>query len=166
MSRLELGARLRPAAGALVAALTSSACALPSPYASEGPHNLVIKTTTGARTPVAATNAWLEIQRVLPGCRGTPEGEVFLRGPVDSLHVPAGRLSNLVFKFRTSSLLSGGAAGVTSYTTLIRPREGYRYEATVTYESSLFTIDILEIAPLGGSSRKIQRQDLTACQLT
>jgi hypothetical protein len=165
MSRLELGAPLRPAAGALVVAFTISACALPSPYASEGQHNLVVKTTTGARTPLAATNAWLEIQRVLPGCRGTAEGEVFLRGPVDSLHLPAGRLSNLVFKFRTSSLLSGGAAGVTSYATLIRPREGYSYEATVTYESSLFTIDILEIAPQGGSSRKLPRQDVTACQL-
>jgi hypothetical protein len=165
MSRLELAARLRMVTGALVVALTISACVLPSPYASEGRHNLVVNTTTGTRTPVAATNAWLEIQRVLPGCRGAAEGEIFLRGPVDSLHLPTGRLSNLVFKFRTSSLLSGGAAGVTSYATLIRPREGYRYEATVTYESSLFTIDILEIGLQGASSRKLPRQDITACQL-
>ena len=161
MSRLELGARLRPAA--LVVALTLGACALPSPYASDGRHNLVVKTTTGARTPLAATNAWLEIQRVLPGCHGTAEGEVFLKGPVDSLHLPAGRLSNLVFKFRTSSLLSGGAAGVTRYTTLIRPREGYSYEATVAYESSLFTIDILEIAPQGASRQKLPRRDISSC---
>jgi len=161
MSRLELGARLRPAA--LVVALTLSACALPSPYASDGRHNLVVKTTTGVRTPLAATNAWLEIQRVLPGCHGTAEGEVFLKGPVDSLHLPAGRLSNLVFKFRTSSLLSGGAAGVTRYTTLIRPREGYSYEATVAYESSLFTIDILEIAPQGASRQKLPRRDISSC---
>lgn len=161
MSRLELGAHLKPAA--LVIALTINACALPNPYVSDGRHNFVVKTTTGARTPLAATNAWLEIQRVLPGCRGTADGEVFLKGPVDSLHLPAGRLSNLVFKFRTSSLLSGGAAGVTSYTTLIRPREGYRYEATVAYESSLFTIDILEIAPEGASSQKLPRRDISSC---
>jgi hypothetical protein len=98
-------------------------------------------------------------------CRCGAEGEIFLRGPVDSLHLPTGRLSSLVFKFRTSSLLSGGTAGVTSYATLIRPREGYRYEATVTYESSLFTIDILEIGLQGASSRKLPRQDITACQL-
>src|SRR5262249_17538284 len=74
-----------------------------------------------------------------------------------------GRLSNLVFKFRTSSLLSGGAAGVTRYTTLIRPREGYSYEATVAYESSLFTIVILEIAPHGASSQKLPRRDISSC---
>jgi hypothetical protein len=62
-------------------------------------------------------------------------------------------------------LLSGGAAGVTSYATLIRPREGYSYEAVVIYENSLFTIEILEIGPPGAASRKLPRQDLTTCQL-
>ena len=150
--------------GALVVALTISACVLPSPYASEGRHNLVVNTTTGTRTPVAATNAWLEIQRVLPGCRGAAEGEIFLRGPVNSLHLPTGRLSNLVFQV-SHLVLAFGWGSWRDQLCDADPAEGYRYEATVTYESSLFTIDILEIGLQGASSRKLPRQDITACQL-
>jgi len=147
---------------AFAAALACAGCALSPPYSSAGPHNLHIRTTTGDRTPFAATNAWLEIQRVMPGCRGEREGEIFLRGPADSIHLPSGRLSHLVFKFRTSSLL-GQTARMTSYATLIRPREAYTYEAAVTYSDGLFTIDIVEIAPQRASSRKLPRLDIAAC---
>ena len=81
----------------------------------------------------------------MPGCHGEVEGEIFLRGQADSIHLPAGRLSNLVFKFRTSSLF-GQTARTTSYAMLIRPREGYTYEAAVPYNDGLFSIDIVEIA--------------------
>ena len=124
-----LGGRFRAPLAAFAVALICADCALSIPYSSVGPHNLHISTATGARTPFAATNAWLEIQRVMPGCRGEVEGEIFLRGSADSIHLPAGRLSNLVFKFRTSSLL-GQTARTTSYATLIRPREGYTYEGS------------------------------------
>jgi hypothetical protein len=154
----------RATLAATAVALICAGCALSIPYTSIGPHNLHIRTTTGARTPFAATNAWLEIQRVMPGCRGEVEGEIFLRGPADSIHLPAGRMSNLVFKFRTSSLF-GQTAGTTSYATLIRPREGYTYEAAVTYSDGLFTIDIVEIAPQRASSRKLPRLDIISCQL-
>ena len=114
------------------------------------------------RLPLAATRAWLEVQRVTSDCRGEVEGEVYLKGPVDSLHLPVGRLSNLVVKFRTSSLLSQ-SSGMTSYSTLIRPREGHTYEATVDYKSGLFTIDIIEIAPQNAATRKLPRQDIANC---
>jgi len=163
MSRLELlGAPFR-STSAVVVALMVGACAS-SQYLSVGQHNLHVRTATDAGEPLAATRAWLEIQRVVPGCRGEVEGEVFLRGPLESLHLPTGRLSNLVFKFRTSSLFWGNSA-MTNYATLIRPREGYVYEASVAYASGLYTIDILEIAPQRASSRKLPRQDITACQL-
>jgi hypothetical protein len=71
-----------------------------------------ITTATDAGAPLAATRAWLEVQRVAPDCHGEVEGELYLRGPVDSLHLPVGRLSNLVFKFRTSSLMSQSSAMV------------------------------------------------------
>src|SRR5215470_1010144 len=96
-----LGERFRAPLAAFAVALIFAGCALSIPYSSVGPNNLHIRTTTGARTPFAATNAWLEVQRVMPGCRGEAEGEIFLRGQDDSIHLPAGRLSNLVFKFRT-----------------------------------------------------------------
>ena len=123
-----------------------------------------VRTTTDAGEPLTATRAWLEVQRVMSDCRGEVEGELYLRGPVDSLHLPVGRLSNLVIKFRTSSLLSQ-SSGLTNYSTLIRPREGYTYEATVNYNSALFTIDIIEIAPQRASTRKLPRQDIANCAI-
>ena len=150
MPRLELGARFRSTA-AFATALICAGCALSIPYSSVGPPNMRVKTTTDAGEPLAATRAWLEVQWVTPGCHGEVEGEIYLSGPVDSLYLPVGRASNLVFKFRTSSLLSQSSA-MTSYSTLIRPRDGHTYEATVTYKSCLFTIDIVEIAPQRASS--------------
>ena len=162
MPGLEPLGRFRAQLAAFAVALICAGCALPIPYSSVGPNNLHIRTTTGARTPFVATNAWLEVQRVMPGCRGEAEGEIFLRGQADSIHLPAGRLSNLVFKFRTSSLF-GQTARTTSYATLIRPREGYTYEAAVTYNDGLFSIDIVEIAPQRASSHRLPRQDIAAC---
>jgi hypothetical protein len=156
-----MSARLKPAAGALAAGLLVAACAVP--YASLGAPNLTVRTSTGSRTIFAATNARLEIQRVLPGCKGEAEGQVILGGAVESLHVPAGRLSNLVFKFRTSSVW-GQWSRETSYTTLIRPRAGFTYEATVSFDNDLFTIDIVEMGAHKGATRKLPRQDLADCQ--
>ncbi len=160
MSGARLRACHRGGVGTLSAALILGACA--APYISVGQPNLSVRADTGARTIFAATNAWLGIQRVLPGCRGETEGEVFLRGPV-SLHLPPGRLSNLVFKLRTSSMW-GQWSRETSYTTLIRPRPGFTYEAAISYDSDLFTIDIIEIAPQKAARRKLPRQDISACQ--
>jgi hypothetical protein len=123
---------------------------------------MYVMTTTDAGEPLAATRAWLEVQRVTSGCHGEVEGEIYLRGPVDSLYLPVGQPSNLVFKFRTSSPLSQSSA-MSSYSTLIRPREGQTYQAAVTYKSGLFTIDIVEIAPQKASRRKLLQQDISSC---
>jgi len=164
MSRLDpLAACLRSLGSVLVIALGLGACASTNPYLGEGRPNMVIRTDTGERTLRSATNAWVEVQRVVvPGCHAESEGQVSLRSPVESLHLPAGRLTNLVFKFRTSSFGSG-ALSATDYTTLIRPRESFTYEATVTYNAGLFSVDILERAP-GAPSRKLPHQDISACQ--
>jgi hypothetical protein len=165
MSGPDLDPRLRSAANgvglALVIALVTGGCAIP--YAGIGPPNLQIKTSTGARTIFGVTNAALEIERVTPDCRGVSEGKVYLRDAPDSLHLPAGRLSNLVFSFRTSSLF-WGTESTTTYTTLIRPREGFRYEVTIAYAEGLYTIDIIETATKGGPAQKLPRQDISACQ--
>ena len=72
MPRLELGARFRLAA-VPATALICADCALTFPYSSVGPHNMYVKTTTHAGEPFAATRAWLEVQRVTPGCHGEVE---------------------------------------------------------------------------------------------
>jgi hypothetical protein len=159
----DLGAPLRWNAGSLLAALALAVGGCATPYVSVGRPNLHIKTSMGDRTLFAATNAAVEIERVLPGCRGESEGKVYLKSGVDSLHLPPGRLSNLVFSFRTSSLF-WQSESITKYTMLVRPREGFTYDATVAYADNLYTIDIVEIAPSGAPGRKLPRQDIAACQ--
>lgn len=87
MPRLELGAPFRPAA-VLTAVLICAGCAPTVPHSSADPHNMYVTTTTDAGEPLAATRAWLEVQRVTLGCRGEVEGEIYLRGPTDSLYLP------------------------------------------------------------------------------
>ena len=164
MSGPELGARVRSAAVVLVVALTAGGCA--TPYIGAGSPNLHVKTTTGDRTIFAATSAAIEVERVTPGCQGVSEGKVYLANlgrTADSLHLPAGRLSNLVFSFRTSSLW-GQWESTTKYAMLIRPREGFTYEATVAYADGLYSVDIFEVAPNGGPGRKLARQGIAGCQ--
>jgi hypothetical protein len=132
------------------------------PYLSTGSRNMRITTATRAGAPLATTRAGLEVQRVAPDCHGEVEGELYPRGPVEPLHLPVGRLSNLVFKFRTSSRMSQSSA-TTSYSTSIRPRDGHMYETSVTYKSGLFTIDITEISPARASRRRLPRQDIASC---
>ena len=69
MSRLDpLAACLRSLGGVLVIALGLGACASTSPYLGEGRPNMVIRTDTGEWTLRSATNAWVEVQRVVvPG---------------------------------------------------------------------------------------------------
>jgi hypothetical protein len=162
MSGPQLSPQMRWAAGALLVALVVGGCA--TPYVGLGRPNLHVKTSTGDRTIFAATNAAVEIERVTPGCRGESEGKVYLKAGADSLHLPAGRLSNLVFSFGTSSLF-WQTRSITTYTTLIRPREGFTYEATVAYSGGLYSVDIVEVALNGGPGRKLARQDIAGCRL-
>ena len=87
-------------------------------------------------------------------------GALALREPPSAIHLPEDQLSQLVFKFKT---VGGNYSGLTSYSTLLRPRAGHTYAATVTYDAGLYDVEIREIDPHGGPGRKIEHRSLSEC---
>jgi hypothetical protein len=78
----------------------------------------------------------------------------------DPVHLPEERLSLLGFEFHQH----GNIERSTSYKTLMRPRAGQTYEASVNYDAGLYDVEIREIGPNGG--RKIEQRPLSDCHRT
>jgi hypothetical protein len=147
--------RAAPATLACAAALVLVACASGKPYP-EGvaPKNFSIKTASSAR-------AALGVHGVDAQCRAEYLGTVALDKPSAEIGIPAERWSYLVFDFATSSFL-GGRRTNTTFETLLKPRAGYRYEASVTYRDDIYNVVIREQSPRG-AWREVAMRDLASC---
>jgi hypothetical protein len=144
----------RLAAGVLASGLLA-ACSGVRPYPEVSPGNLVV------RTELSGARAALHVRRVNADCSGEYEGTVALdRSPV-SVGLPAGRPSYLVFSFDTSSFFSGSRS--TSVGTLIEPRAGYRYDATVTYRDGLYNVTLRETDLRRRTSRELPLRTNSRC---
>ncbi len=72
--------------------------------------------------------------------------------------IPTGRSSYLVFVFESSGMFS--ADSTTTFNTLIRPREGYRYKAQVSYKEDIYN----EVDPGSKKSRELDTRGMSACR--
>ena len=148
---------MRTAAAALActAAFALAACASGKHYPdSVAPKNLSIKTSSSAR-------AALGVHGVGPQCHTEYLGTVTLDKSSAEIGLPAERWSYLVFDFATSSFL-GGRRTNTTFETLLKPRAGYRYEASVTYRDDIYNVVIREQSPRG-AWREVAMRDLASC---
>ena len=143
-----------------------AACGTAVLYQDSGAPNLHLSTTSNS-TFLTATVVYLDIHRVTADCRAEYAGSLKLWAPLalqppqDAVHLPQERLSQLVFKFKTVG--ANNYSGLTSYSTLLRPRAGHTYAATVTYDAGLYDVEIREIDPHGGPGRKIEHRSLSEC---
>ena len=149
---------MRNALGALAgtaALLLLAACAGGKSYPdSVAPKNLTLRTASSAR-------AALDVHSVDAQCRTEYLGRVTLDKPSAEIGIPAEQRSYLVFDFATSSFL-GGKQTRTTFETLLKPRTGYRYEASVTYRDDIYNVVIREQAPRG-AWREVAMRDLASC---
>jgi hypothetical protein len=95
-------------------------------------------------------------------CRTEYLGTVALDKPSAEIGIPAERWSYLVFDFSTSSFLAAKRTRI-SLETLLKPRAGYRYEASVTYRDDIYNVVIREQSPRGGW-REVAMRDLASCK--
>src|SRR5712671_2847970 len=130
-----------------------AACGTAVLYQDSGAPNLHLSATANSGVFLMATVVYLDIHRVTADCRPEYVGSLNLRAPLalreppSAIHLPEDQLSQLVFKFKT---VGGNYSGLTSYSTLLRPRAGHTYAATVTYDAGLYDVEIREIDPHGG----------------
>lgn len=113
------------------------------------------------RTQASGVRAALHVHGVDAQCRTQYLGTVDLDKPALEIGLPAGRTALLVFDFSSSSFLRGSSR--ISRETLLRPRQGYRYEVEAKYRDDLYDVVVRERPP-SGASRALPLLDLSSCR--
>lgn len=131
-------------------------------YTSELDDNLRISTETDSGSVFSNVEAAVDIHRVKPDCSTEYAGTVQLDNPSLDVGIPTGRSSYLVFVFESSGMFS--ADSTITFNTLIRPREGYRYKAQVSYKENIYNVVINEIDPGSKKSRELDTRGMSACR--
>ena len=141
---------MRGRALAVAALLALAGCGSSPPYADLPQKNLQVRTVAQGAAVV------MGVHRLDEKCFAHYEGVVQLDKPLVEVGLPPGRLSLLVFEFYSSSFLSGSRS--LKREAKITPRAGYRYEALVSYQNSLYGIDLFEIDPKTGARRELDKR--------
>jgi hypothetical protein len=130
------------------AALLVAGCASTQHYADLPNKNLQV------RTRAQGVSVVMGVHRLDDQCFAHYEGMVQLDRPVADVGLPAGRASLLVFEFYSFGIFSGNHS--LKRDARLSPRQGYRYEAAVTYKDSLYGVELFEIDPRTGARRELE----------
>lgn len=131
-------------------------------YSSDLDENLRIMTETDSGSIFSSVEAAVDIHKVKPDCSTEYAGTVQLDDPSIEVGIPAGRSSYLVFVFERSGIFSADSS--ITYNTLIRPRAGYRYKATVSYNEDIYNVVINEVDPGSKKNRELDTKSMSACR--
>jgi len=131
-------------------------------YSNDLDKNLHITTETDSGSVFSNVRAGVDIYKVNPDCTTEYDGTVKLDDPSVDIGIPSGRSSYLVFVFASSGLFSADSS--TTYDTLLRPREGYRYDANVSYKEDIYNVAINEVSPVKKKNRELDIKGLSACK--
>ena len=142
---------------ALFVAGVLAGCSGIKTYPDTRPKNLRV------HTAVSGAGAALDVHRVGASCEIEYQGTVQLDSSSVEIGLPAERPSYVVFRFYSSSFLTGSRRSL-SYGTLIRPRAGYTYDVKLSYGDDMYNVSIREIDPRKPYSRELERRDLSTCK--
>ena len=131
-------------------------------YHSDLENNLQIMTQTDSGSIFSNLDAAVDIHKVNPDCSTEYTGTIQLDDSSKDIGIPADRSSYLVFVFEKSGFFSAETS--TSYDTLIRPRNGYKYTAEVSYQENIYNVIINEVDPGNRKSREIETRGMYACR--
>jgi len=131
-------------------------------YHSDLENNLQITTQTDSGSIFSSLDAAVDIHKVNPDCSTEYSGTIQLDDSSKDIGIPADRSSYLVFVFEKSGFFSAETS--TSYDTLIRPRNGYKYTAEVSYQENIYNVIINEVDPGNRKSREIETRGMYACR--
>jgi len=140
---------------ALAAALLAG-CSGVRPYPSRSENNARVFAVTqgGVLTSVEAS---LDVYAVDPACQLGYQGTVTLREAPQTVGLPVGTPSYLVFRFDRSTFLAGNRGSI-SYETLFTPRKGELYAFAASYRDSTYDVIITD-----ARGREIDARALDTC---
>jgi hypothetical protein len=149
-------------AGLLVTVSLLAGCLGIKPYPNSMDKNLHIQTKIDSGSFFSKVRAAVDIYRVDADCKTEYEGTIQLNDPSVDVGIPSQRLTYLVFVFSSSSFLASSSSTVT-HDTLLKPRDGYKYEIKVSYIDDIYNVAIQETHPRKPGSRDIELKDLSSC---
>ena len=138
-----------------------TACSGIKTYPNNLDRNLHVTTKTDSGSVLSSVRAAVDIHQVEPDCSIKYAGTIQLDKPGVDIGIPAGRSSYLVFVFSSSGFLS--ASSTTTYSTLLRPRKGIRYDIDVSYLEDIYNVVIHERRGRN-KSREIEAKSLAVCK--
>ena len=131
-------------------------------YPDTSPKNLFVKTEASSGSAFSRVRVSVHIHQVDASCRTEYLGTVQLSEPSVEIGIPPDRLTYLEFSFFSSSFFSG-SSGTIYYTTLLRPRAGYIYDASARYADGIYYVVIRESDPRRSAGREVERMGLDEC---
>ena len=131
-------------------------------YNSDLENNLRLKTQTDSGSIFSNVQAAVDIHKVNGDCSTEYAGTIQLDDSSKDIGIPSGRSSYLVFVFEKSGFFSAETS--TTFNTLIRPRNGYKYIAEVSYQENIYNVIINEVDPGNRASREIETKGMYACR--
>jgi len=140
-----------------VAVSLLAGCSGVRPYPSRSENNARVAAVTqgGMLTSVEAS---LDVYAVDPACQLGYQGTVTLREAPQTIGLPVGTPSYLVFRFYRSTFLAGSSGSI-SYETLFTPRKGEIYAFDASYRNSTYDVIIKD-----ARGREIDPRALDACK--
>lgn len=120
--------------------------------------NIYVKTKVDS-----GVEARIDIYEMDDNCEGDYAGSVDLDKKTTRFGLKKSRLSYLDFRFITSSFFSASSSS-SGMSTLIKPRKGYRYDVSVSYEDNIYDIEIKERASKSKKGREVSILPLQACK--
>ena len=147
---------MRGALAGTLLALGVAACSGVKVYPNEGAKNLLVQSELES-----GVSAALDVYQVDAACKSEYRGRVALDKATVAVGIPPERPSYLVVIFDTSSFFGGSSS--TSAGTLLRPRQGLRYEARVRYRDRIYDFSVRELEPGKGPGRALPRRDMGSC---
>ena len=147
----------------ILAAGVVSGCSTVKPYPNTLEKNVHIWEETDSGSFFTDLEVAVDIFSVASDCRETYEGTVYLEdGPID-VGIPVNKKSYLKFFYLKSGLF-GQNKGKVSHGSLLKAREGHRYDIKLTYDTDIYNAEILEIFPGRSENRKIDLREFAHCK--
>ena len=107
--------------------------------------------------------ARVDIYEMDKKCEGEYVGTVDLNKGNTKFGLEKARLSYLDFRFISSSFFSSSSSS-SGMSTLIKPRKGYRYDISVSYEDNIYDVEIRENQKKKKKGRELNVIPLHACK--
>lgn len=146
-----------------LAMLALAGCAGVKTYPDTLPKNLQIATQVESGSTLRTTVAAVDIHRVNARCETEHQGRIDLENGVTDAGVPIGETLYFDFIFASKGVLSPNVSAVRA-STLLTPRAGYGYRASVTYKNGIYDVTLRETPKGSAASRVVERRPLTDCK--